>query len=62
MASWNVRTLLDVDGPIETARQNSKMDVVDERNIDQAVAELARYRVDVYSWFTRDKVVWKWCI
>ena len=30
MAFWNVRMLLDVDGPIETARQNSEMDVVND--------------------------------
>ena len=49
LASWNVRTLLDVDGPIETARrgQGDGVDVVDERKIDQVVAELGRYRVDV---------------
>ena len=47
MAFWNVRTLLNVNGPIETARQNKEMDVVDERKIDQVVAELARYRVNV---------------
>ncbi len=34
LASWNVRTLLDVDGPIETARRQQNDDervVVDER-------------------------------
>ena len=59
MASWNVRTLLDVDGPIETAMQNKEVNVVDERKIDQVVAELARYRVDVAGlqgtkWFGSD--------
>ena len=34
MASWNVRTLLDADGLIETARHSSKMGVVDERKTD----------------------------
>lgn len=47
LASWNVRTLLDVDGPIETARQGSEVDVVDERKIDQVVGELVKYKVDV---------------
>ena len=38
LASRNVRTLLDVDGPIETARQgNDNEIVVDERKIDQVV-------------------------
>ena len=31
--------------PIETVRQRGEMDVVDERKIDQVVAELDRYRV-----------------
>ena len=48
LASWNVRTLLDVDGPIETARQGADdMQVVDERKIDQVVNELGKYKVDV---------------
>ena len=34
MASWNVRTLLDVEGAIETARQGDDMQVVDVRKID----------------------------
>ena len=49
LASWNVhvRMLLDMEGPIETARQRGEMDVVDERKIDQVVAELDRYKVVV---------------
>ena len=47
LASWNIRTLLDVEGPIETARQRGEMDVVDERKIDQVVYELDRYKVVV---------------
>ena len=47
LASWNVRTMLDVDGPIETARQGNVLDAVDERKVDQIVAELVKYRVDV---------------
>ena len=47
LASWNVRTLLDVDGPIETARQRVDLEVVDERKIDQVVAVLGRYKVDM---------------
>ena len=42
-ASWNVRTMLDVDGPIETARQGNELDImdaVDEWKVDQVVAEL----------------------
>ena len=38
---------MDVEGPIETARQRGEMNVVDERKIDQVVAELDRYKVVV---------------
>lgn len=58
MASWNVRTMLDVDGPIETARQGNDMDVVDERKVDQVVAEVVKYRVDIAG----DQVVWLWSV
>ena len=48
LASWNVWTLLDIDGSIETARKGVvDADVVDERKIDQVVGELNRYKVDV---------------
>ena len=47
LASWNVRPLLDVEGPIETARQGDDMQVVDERKIDQVVDELDRYKIDI---------------
>ena len=35
LASWNVRTLLDADRPIETGRQGDDNQVADERKIDQ---------------------------
>ena len=47
LASWNVRTLQDVEEPIETARQGDDMQVVDERKIDQVVDELGRYKTDI---------------
>ena len=47
VASWNVRTLLDVDGSIATARRRCDVSVVDERKIDQVVSELEKYRVVV---------------
>ena len=47
LASWNMRTLLDVEGPIETARQSDGIHVVDERKIDQVVDELGRHGIDV---------------
>ena len=48
MCTWNVRTLLDVDRPVETAKQNGEVGIMDERKIDQVVSELLdRYRVVV---------------
>ena len=42
VASWNVRTLLDVEGSIVTARRHCDATVVDERKIDQVVSELEK--------------------
>ena len=47
LASWNVRTLLDVNGPIEVARHTDDIAVVDERKIDQVINELNQYKIDV---------------
>ena len=47
VASWNVRTLLDVEGSIETARGFGDGSVVDERKVDQVLSELDRYGVVV---------------
>ena len=48
LASWNVRTLLDIHCSIETARKGvGDAEVVDERKIDQVVGELNRYKVHV---------------
>ena len=47
LASWNVRTLLDVEGPVDTARQGDDVHVEDERKIDQVVDELGRYYINV---------------
>ena len=43
-ASWNVRSLLECDGPVETARQRG---VLEDRRIDLAIRELCRYCVTV---------------
>lgn len=61
LASWNVRTLLDVDGLIETGRQGDDMQVADEWKIDQVVDVLGRYRVYVAAlqetkWFGRTSI------
>ena len=47
VASWNVRTLVDLEGFVETARHGCEMSVMDERKTDQVVSELDRYCVVV---------------
>lgn len=47
MASWNVRSLVDLEGSIETARQRSELVDAEDRRIDQVVRELERYRIKV---------------
>ena len=48
MESWNVRTLVDIDGTIETARGGlGDVSVPDERKVDQVLSELDRYHVVV---------------
>ena len=60
MASWNVRTLVDVDGPIEIARRfNCDVSVIDEGRIEQVISELNRYQANVAAlqetkWFGLD--------
>ena len=46
--TWNVRSLLDNEGPIETARQGPECHQLSEdRRIDLVVRELNRYRITV---------------
>ena len=47
LASWNVRTLLDVEGSLETARSRAEIGIAEDRRIDQVVGELGRYGVVV---------------
>ena len=47
VASWNVRTLLNVQGLFEAARRFRGGSVVDERKVDQVLSELDRYGVVV---------------
>ena len=47
IASWNVRTLLDVEGSLETARSRDEVNSAEDRRIDQVVGELGRYSVVV---------------
>ena len=47
LASWNVRTLLDTVGPIETARQRCVGRDAEDRRIDQVIDILEDYCVTV---------------
>ena len=47
LGSWNVRSLLDCDSAVETARQRSEAGQSDDRQIDQVMRELSRYRIHV---------------
>ena len=57
MCTWNVRTLLDLDGPVESTKQNGEVSVMDERKIYKVVSKLDRYRV-VVGCVAGDQVVW----
>ena len=46
-ATWNVRSLLDSEGPIKTARQRSEVDRVEDWKINLVVRELGRYGVKI---------------
>ena len=45
--TWNVRSLLDNEGSIETARQGSERDGNEDRRIDLVLRELGRYGIKV---------------
>ncbi len=47
LASWNISSLLDKEGSIETARKCSGVMDTEERRVDQVVSELDRYGVVV---------------
>ena len=42
LGSWNVRSLLDTEGPVETAKQGRDVAEAEDRRIDQVVSELSR--------------------
>ena len=44
LGSWNVRSLVDCEGPVETARQSATAEGEDRR-IDLVIRELGRYQV-----------------
>ena len=47
LGSWNIRTLLDYEGSVETARQHAETGQFDDRRIDQVVKELETYKISV---------------
>ena len=46
-ATWNVRSLVDIKGSVETARQSTETHQAEDRRIDQVIRELKRYQVSV---------------
>ena len=46
-ATWNVRSLVDIEGSVETARQSTETHQAEDRRIDQVIRELKRYQVSV---------------
>ena len=47
LATWNVRSLVDGEGSVQTARQRKEEANAEKRRIDQVVSELNRYKIDV---------------
>ena len=47
LASWNVRSVLDIEGSVKTARQDCEVRDAEDRKIDQVVSELNRYGIVV---------------
>ena len=45
--TWNVRTLVNDSGPVQTARRENSRPVAEDRKIDLAVRELRRFGVEV---------------
>ena len=46
-ASWNVHSMLDVEGSVETARQGRDTAHAQERKVDLVVRELDRYAIKI---------------
>ena len=47
LGSWNVRSMLDAEGPVETARQDRGPLLAEDRKVDLIVRELVRYNIKV---------------
>ena len=46
-STWNVRSMVDTEGPVEVASQRNDCQRGEDRKIDQIVLELRRYNVSV---------------
>ena len=47
VATWNVRSLLESEGPVETARQISEVQLAEDRKINLVIRELDWYGVKI---------------
>ena len=47
LGSWNVHSLLDAEGPVETAKQGSDVALAEDCRIDQVVSQLSWFKVSV---------------
>ena len=45
--TWNVRSLVDIEGTVETARLSSENSEPEDRRIDLVIRELNRYDIKV---------------
>ena len=57
--TWNVRSLVDNEGSVETARISSKVAELEDRRIDLVLRELDRYDIKIAAlqetkWFGRN--------
>ena len=59
LASWNIRSLVDVEGSIHGARQRSECVDPEDRRVDQVIRELDKYSIKVAAlqenkWFSNE--------
>ena len=57
MGTWNVRSMVDTEGPIEVASREGQRG--EDRKVDLIDVELKRYDVKVAGCIAGNKVVWK---
>ena len=47
LASWNVRSMLDTEGSVATAKQGRDTLYAEDRKVDLVIRELGRYNINV---------------